>query len=108
MKIQAKKTEFDDISDTTILGYTLMLDFNTEIVNFFTETVDLFYWENVDLFTQIVDLFLQVLPTGLLCQTNNGLKSCNEIMEMDHPPTHIMQIFLSPGQETENLFGVAL
>ena len=40
-------------------------------------------------------------------QANTGLKSClyyDEIMEMDRS----MQICLSPGRETENLFGVAL
>ena len=65
-------------------------------------------------------LFLQFKKEGtslsmLLCsflwlyQANTGLKSCqsyNEIMKMDRPPAR-MQICLSPGLETENLFGVA-
>ena len=44
------------------------------------------------------------------CQENSSLKSCqsyNEIMEMDRPPAR-MQMCLSLGRETENLFGVAL
>ena len=40
-----------------------------------------------------------------LCQANNGLKSC-QYYNGNEPPAH-MQIWLSPGQETENLFGVA-
>ena len=42
-----------------------------------------------------------------ICQTNNGLKIYNEIMEMDRSPAR-MQICLNPRRQTENLFGVAL
>ena len=41
-----------------------------------------------------------------LCQANNGLKSCQSY-NGNGPPAR-MQICLSPGRETENLFGVAL